>query len=132
MDYRTFYSSIKKPFFAPPPWFFGLAWSIIYPLIGIAFLRLGYLVWVGFAPLSLFLVFVLNLIANVVYTPIQLRVSPFIGATLDIYVVLLTVLYIEWFVWGTYPLIFILLLPYLLWGAFATVLQTSILYLNTK
>lgn len=128
--YPEFYQSIEKPFFAPPEWAFGLAWGIIYPLIGIAFVYLAYLTWKKRVPASLIAVFAVNLIANFLFTPIQLGLAPLWPASIDILVILGTLLYLEWKLWRRSKILFLLLLPYLLWGAFATVLQLTITALN--
>lgn len=128
--YQEFYQAIEKPFFAPPEWFFGIAWGIIYPLIAIVFCYLIYLLLKKNIPSSLFLIFIANLITNFLFTPIQLGLEPLWPATLDILVVLGTLLYFEFQIFRYSKLIFVLLLPYLLWGAFATILQITITLIN--
>ncbi len=128
--YPEFYQSIDKPFFAPPEWVFGLAWGIIYPLIGIAFLYLVYLLYKKKVPVSLVIVFVVNLVANFLFTPLQLGIESLWPATLDIVVILGTLLYFEFKILRYSRIIFALMLPYLLWGAFATVLQVTITLTN--
>lgn len=128
--YQEFYSNIQKPFFAPPEWLFGLAWGIIYPLIAIAGLRLIYLVYKKQAPKNLLAVFGLNLAANFLFTPIQLGLQPLWPASIDILVILATLAFLEYKIWRYSKLVFILLLPYLLWGGFATALQLAITFLN--
>lgn len=39
---QPFYKDLKKPFWNPPGWLFGLAWSLLYPTVGLA----SWLVWV--------------------------------------------------------------------------------------
>jgi translocator protein len=130
MDYSEYYQSIIKPFFAPPEWLFGLAWGTIYPLMLIAIFYLIYLVAKNRLPKMLLYVYVINIIANLLFTPLQLSVQSTILATLDILIVLGTLIYLEFKFWRESKIIFLLLLPYLLWGAFATVLQVAILFLN--
>ncbi|MBP9817029.1 MAG: tryptophan-rich sensory protein [Candidatus Pacebacteria bacterium] len=128
--YPEFYQSIDKPFFAPPEWMFGLAWGIIYPLIAIAFVYLAYLTWKKKVPVSLIAVFAVNLIANFLFTPIQLGLDALWPASVDILIVLGTLLYLEIRLFRYSKILFVLLLPYLLWGAFATVLQLTITFIN--
>ncbi len=128
--YAEFYQAIEKPFFAPPDWMFGVAWGIIYPLIAVALVYLAYLTWKKKVPVSLIVVFAINLIANLLFTPIQLGLEPLWPASIDILVVLGTLIYLEWKLLKYSKIIFVLLLPYLLWGAFATVLQLTITLIN--
>ncbi len=128
--YQEFYQSIQKPFFAPPDWAFGLAWGIIYPLIAIAFAYLAYLAWKKQVPEQLVGIFILNMAANLIFTPLQLGLESFWPASLDISVILITLIILEFKIWRYSKIIFFLLLPYLLWGAFATVLQFTIAILN--
>ena len=85
--YQEFYQAIEKPFFAPPNWLFGTAWGIIYPLITIAFIYTCVLVIRKKVPNSLLWVLIVNLIANALFTPIQLGLSALWPASLDILVV---------------------------------------------
>ena len=128
--YQEFYQSIVRPFFAPPEWVFGLAWGIIYPLIAIAFIYFLFLMVRRQVPLFLLWIFLVNLAANFLFTPIQLEISALWPASLDILVVLGTLAFFEYKIWRYSRLVFLLLLPYLLWGAFATVLQLSIASIN--
>lgn len=128
--YQEFYTNIDLPPFAPPEWAFGLAWGIIYPLIAIAFFYLAYLIYKKQAPVFLLVVFSINMLANVLFTPIQLGLAPLWPASLDILVIFGTLFYLEYKVWHYSKIIFLLLLPYLVWGAFATVLQLTITVLN--
>ncbi|MFH0712603.1 MAG: TspO/MBR family protein [Candidatus Jorgensenbacteria bacterium] len=128
--YQEFYQAIEKPFFAPPDWLFGTAWGIIYPLITIAFIYTCVLVIRKKVPNSLLWVLIVNLIANALFTPIQLGLSALWPASLDILVILGTLAFFEWKIWRYSKTAFFLLLPYLLWGAFATILQITITFIN--
>lgn len=128
--YQEFYFSIQKPFFAPPEWMFGLAWGIIYPLIAATGIYLIYLVYKKQAPKNLLAVFGLNLAANLLFTPIQLGLEPLWPASVDILIILGTLAFFQYKIWQYSKLIFVLLLPYFFWGAFATALQLTITLLN--
>ena len=129
-DYAPFYASIVKPFFAPPAWVFGVAWGIIYPLIAIALLYMWYLVWKKQVPHSLLWLLFLNMVGNILYTPIQIGLGSNLLAALDLLFIVGTLGLLEWRLWHRSKILFFLLLPYLLWGGFATILQLSITYLN--
>src|SRR3989344_7062472 len=128
--YPEFYSSIAKPFFAPPPWVFGVAWGIIYPLFAAAIIYTFILAYKGRVPWRYFGVLIANLAANLLFTPVQLGLSAFWPASVVILVILGTLAYFEWAIWKYSKTIFFLLLPYLLWGAYATVLQLWITAIN--
>lgn len=129
--YREWYLSLAKPEFAPPPETFGLAWGIIYPLIVLAFLWTLYLYFVKKAVSRGFvLLFVLNLVLNLTFTATTLATKSTVLAALHIVLVLGTLAWLMLRAWKSSKVVFVLLVPYLLWGAFATVLQLSITALN--
>ncbi len=128
--YQEFYASLQLPSFAPQPWVFGVAWGIIYPLITVAFVWLCILVIRKQAPRSLLWLLIANLVANLLFTPIQLGLKPLWPASIDILIILGTLALFEYKVWRYSKAIFLLLVPYLLWGAFATALQMTITFIN--
>lgn len=130
LSYTEFYQSIVLPPWAPPAWLFGVAWGIIYPLFVIATVYTAYAAWRGRAPRVLLWTFGVNWIANLLFTPVQLGLAPLWPASLDILIVLGSLLYIQWRVWRVLRPTFWLLLPYLFWGLFATALQLTILFTN--
>ena len=130
MDYQTYYASIEKPFFAPEPWVFGLAWGIIYPLIAIAFIYAIHLAHKRDLSWSIIGLFAVNMAANFAFTPLQLQYPSEIYATLDIVLVVGTLAVLEYVFWKRNKLLFVLLFPYLAWGVFATVLQLTIFVTN--
>lgn len=131
MDYSTYYAMLEKPFFAPPEAWFGIAWSIIYPLIALAFV---FLLKDHFSKKiknhELIPLFVLNLIGNALFTPVQLWLQSNILASFVILWVTVTLGIFMAKVYRESKLIFYLLVPYLVWVSFATVLQLTITWLN--
>jgi len=74
--------------------------------------------------------FILNLIFNFAFTPLQFGLKNNLLAAIDILLVLGTLI---WAMVAIYPharWITYLQIPYLLWVSFATVLQLTITYLN--
>lgn len=124
------YAQLGKPFFAPPAYLFGPVWTVLYIIIAISF---GFVVVQYFKhklPFSQLLPFVLNLVFNLAYTPIQFGLKNNLLASVDILLVFGTLIWAlasirKTAAWVTYANI-----PYLLWVGFATVLQLSITWLN--
>lgn len=83
-------------------------------------------------PLIVALPFLLNLVFNFAFTPIQFGLRNNLLAAVDIILVLGTL------IWGMYAVfpharwITYINIPYLLWVSFATVLQFTVTYLNYK
>lgn len=124
------YQTQIKPFFSPPAWLFGPVWSVLYLII---FSSFGYTIYLTVnkkIPNIVLVPLIINLAANFLFTPLQFGLKSNVLAAVDIVVVLATIV---WFMKSIYPyskIIFYAQIPYLLWVAFATILQFSITYLN--
>ena len=124
------YAQLAKPFFAPPSWVFGPVWAVLYLLIAISF---GYVLVQCLRrkfPLRLLLPFLLNLVFNAAYSPIQFGLRNNLLASIDILLIVATLLWALNAIWRHDRWVAIVNIPYLLWVAFATVLQLSIAWLN--
>ena len=125
------YASYIKPWFSPPAWIFGPVWSVLYVLIAISFGWVFLKVWQGQIPKLVALPFVINIIANASFTPVQFGLSNLPLASLVILVVLITIPWMMWAVWPYAKWVAYMQIPYLLWVSFATVLQLTVTYLNS-
>ena len=126
------YSQLKKPKFAPPSWLFGPVWTFLYIIILVSFGYVGYLSFTNKIPFAIFLPFLLNLIFNVIYTPIQFGLKNNWLALLDILCVLATIKLFMMAIFPYAPWIVYVNIPYLVWVSFATILQISVTWLNRK
>ena len=124
----TWYSTLIKPTWAPPSYLFGPVWSVLYVLIAISFIAVFYKVLKGKISKKIALPFVLNLIFNFIFTPIQFGLQNNLLAMFDILLVLGTLIWAMVAVWPRYKWITFMQIPYVLWVSFATILQ--ILYRN--
>jgi tryptophan-rich sensory protein len=130
METYLWYQQLIKPAWAPPSFLFGPVWTFLYVLIAISF---GYVFKLFFQkqiPFIVLLPFILNLIFNFAFTPIQFGLQNNLLATIDILLVLGTLVWLmisifSYAKWTSY-----IQIPYLLWVSFATVLQLTILFLN--
>jgi tryptophan-rich sensory protein len=130
MQAYNWYSQLIKPTWSPPAWLFGPVWSALYILIAVSFGKVFIMAWQKQIPLIIVLPFVLNLVFNFIFTPIQFGLKNNLLAGLDIILVLGTLI---WAMIAIYPYakwVTYIQMPYLLWIIFATVLQLTITYLN--
>ncbi len=120
------YASLAKPPFNPPNWIFGPVWTVLYVLIAIA----GWRIWEHNSHSTAMKLWVAQLILNFAWSPI------FFGAqkpALGLVVILALLATIIWFIRDarrTDGLAAGLFVPYVLWVAFATMLNASIVALN--
>ena len=127
---QQWYAALQKPFFAPPAALFGPVWTVLYVVIAISF---GYVLVQCLRrrlPWAVFLPFALNLVFNAAYTPIQFGLRNNLLASLDIVLVLATLVWALAAIWHRVRWVALVNLPYLLWVSFATLLQLSITWLN--
>lgn len=124
----SWYASLNKPAFNPPPWLFGPVWITLYTLMAIAAWR----VWRGDAPgrRGALILFGIQLALNAAWTPTFFGLEQ-IGAALAVICALLVALGLTIAAfWRVDRVAGGLLIPYLLWSGFATALTASILALN--
>lgn len=126
----NWYSELIKPSWAPPSWLFGPVWTVLYIIIAITFTIVLYNVATKKIPLIIGLPFVLNLIFNFAFTPIQFGLRNNFLASIDIILILFTLIWAIISVYKYLPIISFFQIPYLLWVLFATVLQINITILN--
>ncbi len=130
MDWMTWYDSLWKPAWTPAPATIGLIWQILYSVIivtfGFVFVQAGR----GKVAKSVTIPFAINLVANLLFTPLQFGLRDLLLATVDILVVWVTIGWMIKAIWPHYRWIAVAQLPYLLWVSIATVLQLSIAWMN--
>lgn len=126
----TWYASLQKPPIAPPNWVFGPVWTTLYFMMGVAL----YLIWRQGAQKkkvrNAMAVFGLQLALNFIWTPVFFGARSLAGGLLVIVPMWLTIV---WTIKRFFPLsrwAAYLLVPYLLWVSFATVLNGWLLILN--
>lgn len=130
MNQPRWYETLVRPEWAPPAWLFGPVWTVLYAVIFVTFGYVLYQYWKGIIPLLVALPFVLNIVFNLAFTPLQFGLQNNLLAFIDILLVLATLVWALIVVYPYAPLVAYANIPYLLWVLFATVLQASITYLN--
>lgn len=130
MNTQEWYAQLKKPSFAPPSYLFGPVWTFLYIII---FISYGYVVQLFIKkeiPFKILLPFILNLLFNFLFTPLQFGLKNNYLALLDILLVLITLIWAMFSIYSRSKWVTFAQIPYLLWVSFATALQISITYLN--
>lgn len=124
------YQNLEKPIFNPPSWLFAPVWTLLYTLMGIA----AYLVWQRgghrYVVKKALAVFAAQLVLNALWTPVffgahQVGLALVVIGLLWVFILATMVLFYQ-----RSKLACWLLLPYLLWVAFAMVLNVSIWLMN--
>lgn len=130
MNTYTKYTTYIKPDWAPPAWLFEPVWTILYAVIAVSFGYIIYKWWKGEISWKMVLPFKLNLLFNLLFTPIQFGLQNNTLAAVDILLILGTLLWSMTIIWKKYTWVALVNVPYLAWVSFATVLQLTITYLN--
>ncbi|MHB0960522.1 MAG: TspO/MBR family protein [Pirellulaceae bacterium] len=130
MTWMDWYNSLAKPSWTPAPATIGLIWQILYPIILVTF---------GFVfvqtirrkiPWFVALPFAINLVSNLIFTPIQFGMRNLPLASLDILIVWATITWMIIAIRSHYKWIAVAQVPYLVWVSIATVLQLSVTWSN--
>jgi len=124
----TWYATLNKPFFNPPNWLFAPVWTILYALMGIYF----YLIWTSnkkeAGKLKRF--FLIHLVFNSLWSIVFFGLKSPLAALFIILILIFMISYliIKGFKINRYAPY--LLMPYLAWVSFATILNAAIWVLN--
>jgi translocator protein len=129
-DIQGWYATVNKPFFNPPNWIFAPVWTTLYILMGIAL----FLVWKSESDKAVkqtaFILFVVQLTLNFFWSIIFFRLQQPGWALVEIIAMWLAILFtILWF-GKISSLAAWLLVPYICWVSFASVLNYAIYKLN--
>lgn len=124
------YSDLKKPSWAPPAWLFGPVWTALYLMIAVSFGSVFLGALGGTIPWILAVPFILNLVFNIAFTPLQFGLKSNALASIDVVLVLLTLVWAMIAIFPEAQWVAYAQIPYLLWVSFATCLQLTITWMN--
>lgn len=126
----SWYFELNKVSWTPPPWVFAPVWTALYILMGIGFClqwKQGFESPVKRAALW---AFIIQLILNFSYTPVQFGMQWLFGQA--VVILLLLAVIILWFrlLLRIHPLAAWLQLPYVVWVAYASTVAVGLWLLN--
>ena len=123
------YPALKQPSFTPPAAVFGPMWTFLYILMGISVgiifqnhlsvFRTKALTW-----------FAIQLCLNGLWSFIFFSWHQLAWALVDLGLLWVSLIVTMYYFYKTKPFCAYLLIPYLLWGSFAFVINASVVYLN--
>ncbi len=127
---NTWYKTLERPSFSPPNWIFGPVWTVLYILMGAAL----YLIWdKGLKKKNVrvaFWFFIAHLGVNAGWSVVFFGLHSPLGGLLVIFFLLACIIALIRLFYPIDRSAAYLLVPYLLWVSFATVLNFSFLLLN--
>ena len=126
----TWYIHLHKPSFSPPNWIFGPVWTVLYFLMGLSV----FLIWKkGVKNKKIqhaLFYFLVQLFFNFTWSILFFGLhNPLLGLV-DILLLLISIILTMIIFLKTSRFAFYLLIPYLLWVSFATLLNLSLVLLN--
>jgi len=130
MDWLEWYNTLKKPNWTPAPSTIGTIWSILYPVIIVTFGFVYVQVGRRKLPPAIAFPFTVNLVSNLIFTPIQFTLRNMVLASIDILIVWGSIVWCIMAIRRHYLWVAVAQLPYLAWVSLATVLQLSITWMN--
>ena len=130
-DLGPWYYSLQEPFWKPPDWLFGPAWTVIFTLAAVS----GYLFWVrspraGADQARVLALFAVNGLLNIAWSMLFFRLHRLDWALLEVVLLWLSILGLIYLTARTSKTASLLLLPYLVWVSFAGCLNLAVLRLN--
>ncbi len=129
-EIKTWYQTIKKPDWQPPNWLFGPVWTVLYIMMGIAL----YLVWKATADQSkkrmAIILWIVQLVLNFFWSFVFFRQHQIDWALGEILILWLFILLTIFSFARINKTAAWLLVPYISWVSFATILTYTIWQLN--
>lgn len=130
-DTDPWFIALDKPSIFPPPATFGIVWTILYAMMGVA-AAMVCAAWGSRYRMPAILAFVLQLLVNLAWSPVffgehEMTFGLYVILVLDVAVIVTIALF-----WQVRRVAALILLPYLAWILFATVLNYEFVRLNPE
>lgn len=126
---NIWFFGLTKPALYPPPQTFGIVWSILYLIMGLALAMVITARGASGRGLAIGL-FIVQFVLNLAWTPVFFGMENISGGLILLLAIDLAVLLTLWAFYRVRPLAAGLLVPYLGWVIFATLLNWQFLQVN--
>ncbi|WP_411028941.1 TspO/MBR family protein [Spongiimicrobium sp. 3-5] len=127
---NDWYTTLNKPSFNPPNWIFAPVWTVLYILMGVSagivWAKGFYHIWVKTALYHFGFQLLFNALWSIMFFGFR---NPFWGLLTILILLILILATIKWFKVVSKTAAY-LLIPYLIWVSFATMLNYKIWVLN--
>ena len=125
----AWFQGLEKPSIYPDPKWFGIVWSILYVMIGLS-VALVASSWGARGRGAALAVFAVHFLFNLAWTPVFFGMQQMSWALVVLGIVVVSLLVVIALFWKVRRLAALLLLPYLAWVCFASLLNYEFLRLN--
>lgn len=116
------FQGLTKPALFPPPATFGIVWSVLYVMIGFA-LALVVSAWGAYGRGFAVIVFAVHFVFNLAWTAVFFGLQSMDGGLVVLGLGVITVLPVLWAFYRVRPVAAYLMVPYVAWLCFASVLN---------
>ncbi len=124
------YFALKQPGWKPPDWLFGPAWTAIFTCAAAA----GVLAWknadTGKSRATIIALFAINVCCNSLWSLLFFKLQRPDWALMEVGFLWLSIAALMYFLYPLSKAASLLLLPYLLWVSFASILNWAIVQMN--
>jgi tryptophan-rich sensory protein len=127
----AWFASLEKPAIYPEPKWFGIVWTILYVMIGFA-VALVASAWGARGRTAALWAFAVHFVLNLSWSYVFFGAQQITGGLIVLALIALTLLVVIALFWRVRKLAGVLLLPYLAWVLFASVLNYQFLQLNPQ
>ena len=125
------FTTLVKPELYPPPAAFGIVWTALYAIMGLALAYVGS-AWGARGRVLAIAAFAVQLLVNLAWSPVFFALHQMTVALAIIAILAVLVALTAWLFWRIRRAAGLLMLPYLAWVLFAGTLNYEILRLNPQ
>lgn len=125
----AWFQGLVKPSIFPPTMWFGIVWSVLYVMIGLS-LALVVSAWGAAGRGVAIIIFAIHFIGNLAWTPVFFGMQNMWGGLYVLIYTVITLIAVIAVFWRVRRVAALLLIPYLAWASFATVLNYQFIVEN--